>query len=34
VVDKRYAYYLRGSPLAMAVAVTQREPATIQSIKY
>ena len=31
---KRYAYHLRGSLLAMAVAVTRREPATIQSIKY
>jgi hypothetical protein len=31
---KRYAYHLMGSLLAMAVAVTRREPATIQLIKY
>ena len=31
---KRFAYHLRGSPLAMAVAITRWEPTTIQSIKY
>ena len=31
---KRYAYHLRGSLLAMAVAITWRKPTTIQLIKY